>query len=322
MSKGIRIVFMGTPDFAVSSLNEICKSGIEVVGIITAPDKPAGRGKKIQQSAVKKYCTENNIAPVFQPTNLKDPEFQDELRKLEADLFVVVAFRMLPESIWGMPKLGTINLHASLLPNYRGAAPINWAVINGEKKSGVTTFFIEREIDTGKIIEQKEVEIKDNETAGMLHDKLMITGACLLTNTIRCIEKGNYKTITQNTSDIELKAAPKIFKEDCKINWNKPVTEVYNLIRGLSPYPAAWTEFSAEGKKNIVFKIFETSIDEVNSNIGNPGTITYPGNKSVKIACKDGSLTIHTLQQAGKKRMDTESFLRGFSESDNYVLAT
>ncbi len=314
---------MGTPDFAVSSLKAIFNSKIQIAGIITAPDKPAGRGKKMQSSAVKKFALENNIEQILQPTNLKDSSFQNELKNLEADLFVVVAFRMLPESIWSMPKLGTINLHASLLPNYRGAAPINWAIINGEKKSGVTTFFIEKEIDTGKIIRQEEVKIENTDSAGSLHDKLMVTGAQLLVETIQNIAAGCYEVIPQNVlSKSELKKAPKIFKEDCKINWNKPVKEVYNFIRGLSPYPAAWTEFTAMDKQPISFKLFDTSIEEETSKPDKPGTIFYLDNKKLKICCSDGYLFIHSLQQSGKKRMDTESFLRGFSDSKKYNLAT
>lgn len=323
MSTGIRIVFMGTPDFAVASLKALNESGIEIAGVITAPDKPAGRGKKLQASAVKKFATDSNISPIFQPTNLKDASFQEELAAVNADLFVVVAFRMLPESIWSMPHLGTINLHASLLPNYRGAAPINWAVINGEKKTGVTTFFIEKEIDTGKIIRQDEVVIEKDDTAGSLHDKLMISGASLLVDTVRAIEAGVYEVIPQDMlASTNLKSAPKIFKEDCKINWDRPVKEVYNLIRGLSPYPAAWTEIAGDNVQPLSFKIFETSIDKEDQTDAPAGTVTYSDKNTMKISCADGNLIIHSLQQAGKKRMQTDAFLRGFSETDRYTLTT
>ncbi len=322
MDKGISIVFMGTPDFAVSSLKAIKEAGICIKGVITAPDKPAGRGKKIQTSAVKKYAIENNIEPVLQPTNLKDPEFNEELKKLGADLFVVVAFRMLPESVWSMPKSGTINLHASLLPNYRGAAPINWAVINGDKKTGVTTFFIEKEIDTGKIIRQETVPIEPEENAGSLHDKLMEVGAKVLVDTINCIDQGYYEAVSQDVLiKKELKNAPKIFKDDCKIDWNKPVSEVYNLIRGLSPYPAAWTEIKGEEAKPINLKIFEASVENAVPEEA-PGTLLFEEGPSFKISCTDGYIKILSLQQAGKKRMEAESFLRGFQEAEKYSSAT
>lgn len=322
-NNSISIVFMGTPDFAVASLEAICDNDINVVGVITAPDKPAGRGKKIQSSAVKKYAVKNNIGPILQPANLKDVKFQSDLKDLEADLFVVVAFRMLPESIWSMPGLGTINLHASLLPNYRGAAPINWAVINGEKKSGVTTFFIEKEIDTGKIIRQEEVKIESTDSAGTLHDKLMKTGAHLLVQTIKNIEAGCYEVIHQDVlAKSELISAPKIFKEDCRINWNKPVKDVYNLIRGLSPYPAAYTEFTDGENTALSFKIFESSIADTEGKPKKPGEIIYQGTKQIMIGCSDGYIEVHSLQQAGKKRIDTESFLRGFTNKEKYILAT
>ncbi len=318
----IKIVFMGTPDFAVASLDAICKSNINVAGVITAPDKPAGRGKKINQSAVKQYADANNIK-TLQPTNLKDPEFQKELRELDADLFVVVAFRMLPETVWSMPPKGTINLHASLLPQYRGAAPINWAVINGEKESGVTTFFIQHEIDTGGIIDQEKVSISTSDTAGTLHDKLMSTGAHLLVKTVKQIEEGAVDAIPQDkiNSETPLKEAPKIFKEDCHINWNQSVQKVFNFIRGLSPYPAAFTEFSNQSDKQLSFKIFEAEIIEEDIKDQIPGTIDFSEKGTIKISCTDGKLKIITLQQAGKKRMDTTSFLLGFKNTENFNLA-
>ncbi|HTK19782.1 MAG TPA: methionyl-tRNA formyltransferase, partial [Mucilaginibacter sp.] len=230
----MKLVFMGTPQFAVASLDELIKAGSEIVGVITAPDKPAGRGQKISESAVKQYAVANGLR-VLQSTNLKDPEFLAELRSLDADLQVVVAFRMLPEEVWNMPDKGTINLHASLLPNYRGAAPINWAIINGEKESGVTTFFLKHEIDTGNVLFTEKVTLTGHETAGELHDRLMHKGAGLLVKTVKAVESGRYNEHPQaslHSEDAELKNAPKIYKDDCKIDWNRPVIEVYNLIRG------------------------------------------------------------------------------------------
>jgi methionyl-tRNA formyltransferase len=318
-----RVVFMGTPDFAVASLNAIIKSNIDVVGVITAPDKPAGRGKKMHSSAVKTYAIENSINTILQPTNLKDPDFINELKGLGADLFVVVAFRMLPEIVWAMPKFGTINLHASLLPNYRGAAPINWAIINGEEKTGVTSFFIEKDIDTGKIIKQQEVYIDDIDSAGTLHDKLMITGALLLVDTIKLIELGEAKEIPQLDlmNDNGLTSAPKIFKEDCKIDWKQPAIKVYNFIRGLSPYPAAWTEFCSDKDDTLLFKIFNAEIEQTNILL-TPGKIDYSEAGTIKIACSDAFIKIYNLQQAGKKRMDTKAFLLGFANKESYNSAT
>lgn len=320
---GIKVVFMGTPDFAVASLKAIKESGIEIAGVITAPDKPAGRGKKIQSSAVKQYAVDNNINNILQPTNLKDTDFLNELKALNADLFVVVAFRMLPELVWNMPELGTINLHGSLLPNYRGAAPINWAVINGEEKTGVTTFFIQHQIDTGNIIDRREVAIENNDTAGTVHDKLMLTGAQLLVDTIQKIECGNAKAIAQETliADNELKEAPKIFKNDCRINWNQPAASVYNFIRGLSPYPAAWTEFTTKEGKTLGFKIYESCIVKA-ENKHQAGEIIFSTPDSILVATNDDLISLKLIQQAGKKRMDTKSFLLGFNHKDEYVLAT
>jgi methionyl-tRNA formyltransferase len=320
---GLRVVFMGTPDFAVASLKALIENKVDVVGVITAPDKPAGRGKKIHASAVKEFAVSNAINNIFQPTNLKDKGFQEELKSLNPDLFVVVAFRMLPESVWNMPKMGTINLHGSLLPNYRGAAPINWAVINGESKTGVTTFFIQHEIDTGNIIAQEEVEIDENDTAGSMHDKLMHVGAKLITETVTSIEAGTVKAIPQSDfiDENNLKAAPKIFKEDCKINWNQTVENVYNFIRGLSPYPAAWTEFSAETGEKLSFKVFESS-KEYNTPKKPVGGIDYSEKGKIKIACTDGYISLNVIQPAGKKKMDTKSFLLGFNNKENYTLAT
>ncbi len=321
MNSGIlRIVFMGTPDFAVESLKRITESGMNVVGVITAPDKPSGRGKKIHSSPIKIYAREAGIKNILQPTNLKSPEFIEELEALQADLQVVVAFRMLPEIVWDMPRLGTINLHASLLPDYRGAAPINWAVINGEKKTGVTTFFIEKEIDTGKIIFDEKVEIGPDTTAGELHDKLMVVGAKLLLKTVRAIVQGEYPAIPQSKINHghEPKRAPKIFKEDCKIKWTQDTRKIHNFIRGLSPYPTAWTEIS-NVDHCIVLKIFKASysIEIHNFPIGQ---IFLEGNKSFKIAVHDGFIHIIELQQAGKKRLGIEEFLHGLQGIHEYKI--
>ncbi|MCG8687423.1 MAG: methionyl-tRNA formyltransferase, partial [Desulfobacterales bacterium] len=300
---------MGTPDFAVASLDRIKNAGIEIAGVITAPDKPAGRGKKIHFSAVKTYALENNLPNLMQPTNLKDESFTQELKSLQADLFVVVAFRMLPESVWAMPPKGTINLHASLLPQYRGAAPINWAVINGETKTGASTFFIEKEIDTGKIIDQVKIDISEFDTAGTVHDKLMNCGADLLVKTILSIEKGEAKAMNQNdiTLTSELKTAPKLFKDTCKIDWTKNSIEIHNLIRGLSPYPAAWTNISVHGNPTTA-KIFESDY-EISSSNEEPGTVISDNNKVLKIATGDGYILVKEIQIAGKKRMATEDLL-------------
>ncbi len=318
MGKKIRTLFMGTPEFSVFPLDAIYNEGIEIAGVITAPDKPAGRGKKIQYSAVKQYALEKNLTPILQPTNLKDPGFITDLKNLCADLFVVIAFRMLPEVVWSMPKLGTINLHASLLPQYRGAAPINWAIINGEKQTGVTTFFIEKEIDTGNIIMQEAVDIEENDNAGTLHDKLKVTGAEIIIKTIRTIADGAYVATPQGSLKIQdkLSPAPKIYKEDCKINWDQPAKKILNFIRGLSPYPTAWTEIKGEKVNPLSLKIFEAETAEIAEN-KKPGSISF-SNNSFTIACKNSSLKIKSLQLAGKKRLDTEAFLRGFSEKELY----
>lgn len=299
---------MGTPDFAVATLKALLDADANVVGVITAPDRPAGRGMKLQPSAVKQFAVENGL-PVLQPTNLKSEEFLNELKELKATLQVVVAFRMLPEVVWNMPEKGTFNLHASLLPQYRGAAPINWAVINGEKESGVTTFFLQHQIDTGNIIFQVKVAIAENETAGELHDKLMTVGAKLVVRTLEAIESGNAPSIPQTTIVGELKEAPKLFKETCKINWNKNVDEVFNLIRGLSPYPTAYTTLTS-GDEEIGMKVFETRKTEKKEK-GENGFIASE-NQSMFIKCADGWLEILELQMAGKKRMSTGDFLRGF----------
>jgi methionyl-tRNA formyltransferase len=309
--KPLRIVFMGTPEFAVPSLDVLYKAGYNIVGVITAPDKPAGRGMKLSESAVKKYALEKKIR-ILQPEKLKDPDFIKELQSLKADVQVVVAFRMLPELVWNMPPLGTINLHGSLLPQYRGAAPINWAIINGEKETGVTTFKLQHEIDTGDILLQEKIEIAEDETAGSLHDKMMYTGADLLLKTIKELEKGMLKEVPQNSPftihHSPPRHAPKIFTETCEINWNRDVDEIYNLIRGLSPYPAAFTYLN--GKKLKIFSA-EKELGDVENE---PGKIITDNKTYLKFAAKDGFISLNEIQLEGKKRMSIEDFLRGWRE--------
>ncbi|MCL4127361.1 UNVERIFIED_CONTAM: hypothetical protein GTU68_041055 [Idotea baltica] len=300
----MRIVFMGTPDFAVPTLKELVDNGYDVVGVITATDKERGRGKTVQPSPVKKYALENSLN-VLQPKNLKAPDFQAELKALNADLQVVVAFRMLPASVFEMPPKGTINLHSSLLPEYRGAAPINWAVINGETETGLTTFFIEQKIDTGELLFQHKMEIGWDETAGELHDRMMNAGGKLVLKTVKAIEVGNYKTTPQPQA--ETKPAPKIFKEDCEIDWNNPTRNIFDFIRGLSPYPAAFTVL-----KGNRFKVFKSKM-EMNNNTPEAGTLKTDNKTFIKVATQDGWLHLIDLQLAGKKRMRVEDLLRGFS---------
>jgi len=299
----MKIVFMGTPDFAVASLDALVQANFDVVAVVTAPDKPAGRGQKLNESAVKKYAVEKGI-PVLQPEKLKNPEFIEELRSYQADLQAVVAFRMLPVVVWRMPAKGTINLHGSLLPQYRGAAPINHAIINGEKESGVTTFFLKEEIDTGDIILSDSVAIADDETAGELHDKLMFVGAKLLVKTLHAIEAGDVSEQPQPQS-ADLKHAPKIFKEDCKIDWNDSAQRIHNLIRGLSPYPTAYTLLN---DKNL--KVFKAEIEDKEPGITAGGFLT-DGKTYLKFAAKDGFIKLLDIQYEGKKRMLIEDFLRG-----------
>jgi methionyl-tRNA formyltransferase len=280
-------------------------AGFDLVGVITAPDKPAGRGQKINESAVKQFAVEKGLK-ILQPVKLKDPEFIQELRSLHADLQVVVAFRMLPEIVWNMPAKGTINLHGSLLPQYRGAAPINWAIINGEKESGVSTFFLKQEIDTGDILFSEKVNIEEKDTAADLHDKLMIIGAKLLVKTVKAIELSDYKEIPQDIKIGEsLKSAPKIFREDCQINWNQPAMTIYNHIRGLSPYPAAFCLF--QGK---TLKIFQGEVNYSNHAL-EPGSFQTDHKATLQFACADGFISIQELQLEGKKKMKTDEFLRG-----------
>ena len=311
------IVFMGTPDFAVASLEAIINAGYQVKAVITAPDKPSGRGMQLHQSPVKGCAVKYNI-PVLQPLKLKDPVFINELSEFQADLQVIVAFRMLPEEVWSMPALGTFNLHASLLPQYRGAAPINWAIINGEKKTGVTTFFLNHEIDKGSVIHMQELQIGENDNAGDIHDRLMVVGAELVVKTIRDIATGSVQTVEQHLLDIQepLKPAPKIFKDDCRMNWNRDVKTLHNFIRGLSPYPAAWSEI---GKNNetLTVKIFEAT-PEIKAHNLEPGTILSDGKSKLMVAASDGLIHISNLQLQAKRRMPVDEFLRGFQSITDF----
>jgi len=315
MRKDVRVVYMGTPDFAVEPLKAVVEAGYNVVAVITVPDKPAGRGQKLQQSPVKLYASEKGLH-VLQPEKLKDPIFINALVSLEPDIAVVVAFRMLPEVVWSVPKIGTFNLHASLLPQYRGAAPINWAIINGESKTGVTTFLIDREIDTGNIILQKEVLIDPIESAGDLHDKLMITGSSLVVDTVDLLSGKNYTPIPQKNliENQLLKSAPKIFRETCRIDWDKTTTEIHNLIRGLSPYPGAWTEIEFEDGSRSQTKILKSTYTDSN----NPkefGFVATDGKNYLDVACSDGTIRITEMQLAGKRPMMIKDLLNGFRNS-------
>lgn len=311
--KDLRIVFMGTPEFAVESLKALVEGGYNVVGVITMPDKPAGRGHKIQYSAVKEYAL-NQSLPLLQPEKLKNEDFLEELRGLRADLQIVVAFRMLPEVVWNMPKYGTFNLHASLLPQYRGAAPINWAIINGEKETGATTFFLTHEIDTGKIIFQKKIEIRETDNAKTVHDKLMVLGAKMVTETVDLLLEDKINAIPQEqfiNNKTELKPAPKIFKETCELNFDMTVEQAYNFVRGLSPYPTAWKTIQLpSANEEIILKIYQTS-PEICSHNELVGNITTDGKKWMKIALKDGYLHLLEIQAPGKKRMKITDFLNG-----------
>ena len=309
----MRIVFMGTPDFAVESLKILVENNYNVVGVITMPDKPSGRGHKLQFSAVKQYAIEKNHN-ILQPEKLKDENFLEALKALRADVQVVVAFRMLPEVVWNMPRLGTFNLHASLLPQYRGAAPINWAIINGEKETGATTFFLTHEIDTGKIILQEKISISETDDAGSVHDKLMLMGAKMVRKTIDLLILGETDAIDQSQfihPETELKAAPKIFKDTCKIDFTKSVGDGYNFIRGLSPYPTAWTELQFPNQQEpTLLKIYETEKEYIEHN-DQPGTLITDGKKFAKIALKDGYLQLKSVQAPAKKRMNIGELLRG-----------
>ena len=310
--KDLRIVFMGTPDFAVQTLKTILEHNYNVVGVITAPDRPAGRGRKLNESAVKTFAKEKGLH-ILQPTNLKSEDFLDELKALNANLQIIVAFRMLPKVVWDMPEYGTFNLHASLLPNYRGAAPINWAIINGETKTGVSTFFIDEKIDTGEMILQKEVEIDPKENAGSLHDKLMHVGSNLVIGTIKLIEQGNVKT-TPQPEDAISKTAYKLNRDNCKINWQADLDHIYNQIRGLSPYPAAWCILKNEDEELDV-KIYKAEKETENHNLA-IGTVIFD-KSSIKVAAKGGFISILEIKLPGKRNMDVKSLLNGFSLSEN-----
>ena len=311
----LRIVYMGTPDFAVESLRQLVEGGYNVVGVITMPDKPMGRhGSVLQPSPVKQYAVEKGLR-VLQPVNLKDEAFVEELRSLKADLQIVVAFRMLPEVVWNMSPMGTFNLHASLLPQYRGAAPINWAIINGDTETGITTFFLKHEIDTGEVIQQVRIPIADEDNVEVIHDKLMNLGGRLVTETVDAILAGTVKPVPQeelvNLSEEELRPAPKIFKDTCRIDWTKGVKAVYDFVRGLSPYPAAWTELVNVDGSSQVLKIFQTEKNFF-SHGEKIGAVSTDGKTYLRVALSDGYLNILSLQLAGKKRMPVADFLRGF----------
>lgn len=319
--KDFRIIFMGTPEFAVASLDKLYKEGYAIPAVVTAPDKPAGRGKKLQASAIKQYAEENGIS-VLQPEKLKSEAFISELAALKADLFVVVAFRMLPEVVWNMPENGTINLHASLLPQYRGAAPINRAVMNGETVTGLSTFFLTHEIDTGNIIAQVKIPIGFTENAGEVHDQMMVAGADLLAETVQSIMNHSYQAIPQTGSDIshsDLKLAPKIFKEDCLINWNQPGLTIYNQIRGLSPHPAAYTMIHGNGIEPYQLKIFcstfepSETVEGVDAHLFTPGTVHIEDRKIMRIAANNGWISVKEVQQSGRKRMLVGDYLRGLA---------
>ena len=316
--ESLRIVFLGTPEFAVESLDALVSGGYNIVGVVTMPDKIGGRGHKVIESPVKQYAVAHGLK-LMQPANLKEPEFVEELRSLNADLQIVIAFRMLPEIVWSMPLMGTFNLHASLLPKYRGAAPINRAVMNGETETGVTTFFLKHEIDTGDIIQQVAVPIEIDDDVETVYDRLMHLGASLVLETVEAILAGTVKPIEQEkllTTGEEPTPAPKIFKEDCRIDWTKTSWEVYNHIRGLSPYPAAWSAFVDAQGTEYQFKVFKPSHPEkFQSSPVAPGTIEYTKH-TIKIACADGFIEILSLQLAGKKRMSSDEFLRGFNLED------
>lgn len=299
----IRIVFMGTPEFAVPSLEVLVGGGYDIAGVVTAPDKPSGRGLQMTPSDVKVAALKHGLK-VMQPTNLKSEEFIAELKSLNANLQVVVAFRMLPEVVWSMPELGTFNLHASLLPQYRGAAPINWAIINGEKETGVTTFFLKHEIDTGSILFQEKEPISPEDDAGALYARLMVKGAQLVLKTVQSIESGNYKAVPQDVPR-DLKHAPKLFRETCEIDWNKRSIEIVNLVRGLSPYPAAWTTLAGKN-----YKVYRASA--VNKRPASPGTIDTDNKTYLHVRASDGWVSVDELQPEGKKRMKVQDFLRGY----------
>ena len=316
---GLKIVYMGTPDFAVEPLRCLVEGGYNVVGVITMPDKPAGRGHKIQYSPVKQYALEHNL-PLLQPVKLKDEAFIEALRAWKADLQIVVAFRMLPEVVWAMPPLGTFNLHASLLPQYRGAAPINWAVINGDTETGITTFFLKHEIDTGEVIQQVRIPIADTDDVGIVHDKLMVLGGKLVVETVDAILAGTVHSVPQETLITEeLRPAPKIFKDTCRIRWDQPVKRVYDFVRGLSPYPAAWTELRKPDGSVETLKIFQTAKIEQAHQLPT-GTIRTDGKTYLRVAVLGGFIDVLSLQLPGKKRLPVAELLRGYHITEEYKM--
>ena len=315
MKRDLRIVFMGTPDFAVETLSKLLDHGYDVVGVITAPDKPAGRGRKLNESAVKKFALKKSLN-ILQPINLKSKEFIDELESLQANLQIVVAFRMLPKVVWQRPEYGTFNLHASLLPNYRGAAPINWAIINGETKTGVTTFFIDDKIDTGELILQKEIAIEETESAGSLHDKLMTLGSELVIETVSLLENGEVKTTPQPEIS-DLKTAYKLNRDNCRIDWSEDLHRIYDKVRGLNPYPAAWA-LMQNGTEELNVKIYEVEKIEASHNY-DFGTITIE-KSTIKVAVKNGFIQLLVLKLPGKRKMDVKSLLNGFNFELNFKM--
>ncbi|MEE1099277.1 MAG: methionyl-tRNA formyltransferase [Alistipes sp.] len=309
--KDLRIVFMGTPEFAVPSLKALVEGGYNVVAVVTTPDKPAGRGQRIHESDVKVAARELNI-PILQPEKLRDEAFLEALRELKPDLGIVIAFRMLPEVVWAMPRLGTFNLHASLLPQYRGAAPINWAIINGEKETGITTFLLNHEIDKGAIVGQIRMEIGDEDSVGTMYDKLMLRGAGLVVETVERLAAGDVELHSQEGIDEStLRPAPKIFKDDCQIDWHKSGREIVNFVRGLSPYPAAWTTILKSDGQELSAKVFEVSFREKSHDV-EPGSVLTDDKTYIKVACKDGWISILRVQIAGKRALSVKELLLGF----------
>ena len=316
--KDLRIVFMGTPEFAVASLKRLVEEGYNIVAVVTTPDKPAGRGQKLHESDVKVAARELGL-PILQPEKLRDPEFVEAMQELKPDLGIVIAFRMLPEVIWAMPKYGTFNLHASLLPQYRGAAPINWAIINGEKETGITTFLLNHEIDKGAIIAQHAEPILAEDNIGTMYDKLMTKGCDLVVDTVEKIAAGDYTAIEQmHIDEATLKPAPKIFKDDCRIDWSWEGERIVNFVRGLSPYPAAWSPMFVEGEERGSAKIFEVKFEQKQHSFV-VGKIFSDGKESISVSCSDGIIHIHSMQLAGKKRMSNHDLLLGFRDIESYT---
>lgn len=317
--KDLRIVFMGTPEFAVASLKRLVEEGYNIVAVVTTPDKPAGRGQKMHESDVKVAARELGL-PILQPEKLRDPEFVAAMQELKPDLGIVIAFRMLPEVIWAMPRLGTFNLHASLLPQYRGAAPINWAIINGEKETGITTFLLNHEIDKGAIVGQLKEPILPEDNIGTMYDKLMTKGCDLVVETVEKIASGDFTAIEQmHIDEATLKPAPKIFKDDCRINWSWEGERIVNFVRGLSPYPAAWSPMFIGGEERGSAKIFEVQFEPKQHN-GVVGTISTDGKEKISVTCADGTIHIRSMQMAGKKRMSNHDLLLGFRDLESYTM--